>query len=292
MYYFLDPPKPKNTLNINCELFSYDGSDHLPTNQKIAFHHHHHEAFEILSVRKGELQVIIDDRKYDLKEGDAVVINPYSIHFGAWIQNSNLNEYVCITFSLNKWLDFQKSILLQEKKHIHEGTFCFDEFYTREKESDICTAIENISNIFSEKDAGSECKLASLVYCLLADLFSKHYHRTETEKFNSGSKTFRIEVSRYLSSHYAENISTADIATKLYMSVPSFCYQFKKHYGTTFLDYLAQYRITRAIEVYKEKETSLSNLASSVGFFDYCYFSRVFRKHTGQSPSEYFNKLK
>jgi len=290
MYYFLDQPQPQNTLNINCEVFRHDGSAPLGAHQKIAFHHHHHEAFEILAVKKGELQVSLDGRKYDLKEGDVVVVNPLCIHFGVWNPNGRQNEYVCITFSLGKWLGFQKSILFQEKNRIKEREFCFDEFYTREDDPDICASIESIADTFPKKDAVSECRLASSVYRLMADLFCKHYHSAEEEKVGSGEIAFRLKVSRYLFSHYAESISTADIAGELYMSVPTFCYQFKKNYGTTFLHYLVQYRITRATELYREKPMSLQELSAAVGFYDYCYFSRLFRKYMGESPSVYFKK--
>lgn len=291
MYYFSDKaPNPQDTLNINCEYFSYDGADELPTSQKIAFHHHHHEAVEILAVKKGELKVVIDDRKYELKNGDAVIINPYSIHFGTWIKNDQPNEYVCITFSLNKWLDFHRSVLSRQKKHLHEGTYRFDEFYTKDTDKEVYTSIENISSHFSGKDATSECRLAAEVYRLFAELFSGHYRITDSAQNKQGNIEFRTAVSRYLSSHYTENISTSDIASAFYMSVPTFCYQFKKHFGKTFLDYLSQYRITRAIEIYRENETTLLDLASSVGFYDYCYFSRVFHKYMGESPSAYFKK--
>lgn len=100
------------------------------------------------------------------------------------------------------------------------------------------------------------------------------------------------EVSKYLDTHYTENISTCDIAGNFYMTIPSFCYIFKKNFGMTFLSYLSKYRILRATELYKENQTSLSDLATMVGFDDYCYFSRSFRKHMGESPSIYFGKWK
>ena len=74
------------------------------------------------------------------------------------------------------------------------------------------------------------------------------------------------------------------------MSVPSFCYIFKKNFGMSFLNYLCKYRITRAVELYYEKNIALSDLAEAVGFNDYCYFSRSFRKCMGKSPTAYFEK--
>ena len=200
------------------------------------------------------------------------------------------NEYSCITFTLPKWLDVGDSVLFHQKNSLNEGQKCFDEFYDKKNQPNIWSNIETISEIFSKKDEASECYLASAVYRLLAELFFNHCHTADEENANHRNGHFMTDVSRYLSAHYTENISTADIASTFYMSVPSFCYQFKKHFGTTFLHYLAQYRIMRATELYKEKPMPLQMLSASVGFYDYCYFSRLFRKYRGESPSVYFKK--
>lgn len=291
MYYFSDQQDySKVTMNLNCEVFRYDGSCAPSTGPKLAFHHHFHESIEILAVKKGTVQITVDDRRYSLGEGEVILINPFRLHSGIWSATGEETEYICITFLLKKWLDFHDSVLLHEKNSLNEGKKCFDEFYDKERQPGIWSIIETISDVFSKKDEASECYLASAVYRLLAELFFEHYHPTEAEKANHGNVSFMTEVSRYLSAHYTESISTADIASTLYMSVPSFCYQFKKHFATTFLHYLAQYRITRATELYQEKPRPLQELSAIVGFYDYCYFSRLFRRYMGTSPSEYFKK--
>ena len=291
MYYFSDKQDDsKVTMNINCKTFRYDGSCAPSAPQKVAFHHHFHESVEILAVKKGTVHITVDDRQYSLEEGEVVLVNPFRLHSGIWSANGKQNEYICITFLLKKWLDFRDSVLFQQKNNLNEGKKCFDEFYDKKNQPSIWSNIENILNIFSKKDEASECYLASAVYSLLAELFFNHYRPAESGTANHRNIHFMTDVSRYLSKHYAENISTADIASAFYMSVPAFCYQFKKHFGTTFLHYLAQYRIMRATELYREKSMPLQELSATVGFYDYCYFSRLFRKYMGESPSVYFKK--
>jgi AraC-like DNA-binding protein len=46
------------------------------------------------------------------------------------------------------------------------------------------------------------------------------------------------------------------------------------------------------IKNYASSELSVKDIATAVGFNDYCYFSRSFKKYVGQSPAFYFKKWK
>lgn len=101
---------------------------------------------------------------------------------------------------------------------------------------------------------------------------------------------FTKSVAQYMKKSYAENISQSDLASIMHMSSSSFYKEFKKNFGMSFTNYLGFYRVTKAAEIYKEKPMPFSALASLVGFSDYDYFSKTFKKHLGESPARYFNK--
>lgn len=50
------------------------------------------------------------------------------------------------------------------------------------------------------------------------------------------------------------------------------------------------YRIIKSTELYKNSGLSIAEIATRVGFSDYSYFSRSFKKHMGISPSKYFKQ--
>ena len=56
--------------------------------------------------------------------------------------------------------------------------------------------------------------------------------------------------------------------------------------------YLLNKRLTRAKELLKETNASVFEIANSVGYDDQLYFSRIFKKHIGISPTEYKNASK
>ena len=52
------------------------------------------------------------------------------------------------------------------------------------------------------------------------------------------------------------------------------------------INYLIKYRLEQAIKLLKEEEYTIQEVAALVGYSDPLYFSRIFKKHVGYSPSQ------
>ncbi|WP_138205575.1 response regulator transcription factor [Haloimpatiens lingqiaonensis] len=91
----------------------------------------------------------------------------------------------------------------------------------------------------------------------------------------------------YMTEHYNENISLNDVATKVYLSESYLSRKIKKVMGVSFVEYLTKLRVSKAMEYLTEPEAKIAEVASKVGYTDYRYFSHVFKKYTGYSPSEF-----
>ncbi len=87
---------------------------------------------------------------------------------------------------------------------------------------------------------------------------------------------------------YADHALTAgSIAEALHYTNAYVCTVFKQHYGMTIHHYINVYRIARAKELLDATELPLSAIATQVGYENDSYFSRVFKKQEGVSPSDY-----
>lgn len=62
---------------------------------------------------------------------------------------------------------------------------------------------------------------------------------------------------------------------------------FKQETGKNLMMYIAEKRIEKAIEYMKDENVNLTEIAFLIGYDDYTYFNKVFKKITGKSPRDY-----
>ena len=95
------------------------------------------------------------------------------------------------------------------------------------------------------------------------------------------------KIVQYLHKNLARRITLADIGRMTFFS-PVYCDTvFKKDMGVSIIDYLLSRRIAEAKKLLIEGTFSLSEIAKQTGFTDSNYFTRVFKKRTGYTPTEY-----
>ena len=103
----------------------------------------------------------------------------------------------------------------------------------------------------------------------------------------SGTHPLMLQILRYLHAHIAEHITLADIARETFFSAVYCDAVFKKETGHSIIDYLLRERIALACRLLAEGTLSLRAVAEAVGFPDYNYFARTFKKRTGHTPGNY-----
>ncbi len=91
----------------------------------------------------------------------------------------------------------------------------------------------------------------------------------------------------YLETHYAEDISLEDMAEQVNISPPYFSKLIKKTTGFNFIDWLSMFRVKKAKELLTNSDLTVKEVCFMVGYKDPNYFSRIFKKRIGITPSEY-----
>jgi len=99
-------------------------------------------------------------------------------------------------------------------------------------------------------------------------------------------------VKNYINDHMKEEVTLAGLAEIFHFSPQYLAKKFKEEYGTTIMNYLVQRRIEKACSLLEHTELSIQEIASESGFEELNYFSKVFKKHTGITPSGYRKKDK
>ena len=104
---------------------------------------------------------------------------------------------------------------------------------------------------------------------------------------NRYGKGMMHQAKKFIESNYANHMTLEIVADHVGISPYYFSKLFKDRYGLTFIDYLTEIRIQKAKEEMLHSTKNLKEICYAIGYKDPNYFSRVFKKHTGLSPSEY-----
>lgn len=120
-------------------------------------------------------------------------------------------------------------------------------------------------------------------------IFERELKREHVLKNEYLDKEMDIAAS-YFNENYNRNINIEEYASSRGMSVSWFIRNFKKYTGQTPMQFIVALRINNAQLLLETTEYSINQIASIVGYDNQLYFSRLFHKQKGYSPSQYRNR--
>ena len=108
---------------------------------------------------------------------------------------------------------------------------------------------------------------------------------------NSISSNTIIKFKDYIDkNYYSEDINLDFLSAQFYINSCHLSSTFKKITGESLVEYTTKKRISEAKSLLKNDDIKLSEVAEKVGYKDYYYFSKLFKKYVGVSPLKYKNK--
>jgi AraC-like DNA-binding protein len=115
-------------------------------------------------------------------------------------------------------------------------------------------------------------------------------------KQSTGSKkkipAWAQELKDTIQDHIDTSLSLKEISKGLAINPSYLSREFSKYFDDlSFGDYIRKQRIEKAIELMRSPGLSLTEVAYFTGFSDQSHFTRIFKKHTGESPSAYRKKM-
>lgn len=112
---------------------------------------------------------------------------------------------------------------------------------------------------------------------------------SNTKKYHHCSKPIRL-CCEYINHHPNEKITLNDLADRIGYTQYHLSRKFKQEMGISLVDYIQDVKIEHAQFILRTKEMAVDDIAAELHFGSGSYFSSVFRKKTGESPSEYRKK--
>ncbi|MDQ0885553.1 two-component system response regulator YesN [Paenibacillus sp. V4I9] len=107
------------------------------------------------------------------------------------------------------------------------------------------------------------------------------------EKRSGKAKNVIERIRSLIDKRFAENLQVGDIAKEVFLSTTYLCLLFKQETGETINEYMTKVRVDKAKELLKDPANKFYEVCYAVGYSDPSYFSKIFKKQTGHTPSSF-----
>ncbi|WP_054028831.1 AraC family transcriptional regulator [Bacillus sp. FJAT-28004] len=144
-------------------------------------------------------------------------------------------------------------------------------------------SLSRMEQEWDQPEALAKLQVKSLFYQLICELMGQ----LQNQRLEQASPDIVLQAARYMDEHYTEPITADTLATLLNCSSRTMQRMFNKRLALGPIDYLMQIRIDKAKELLCRTNAGLKDIAEAVGYVDSYYFSRLFKRYTGVSPSTY-----
>ena len=257
-----------------------------------AIHPHTSKRSDLVSflcfvVLSGEGELSYEGQNYQLGAGDCVFIDcrkAYSHSTGysreddhTTVENKNANLW-----SL-QWCHFYAPSLpaVYEKYKERGGRPVFHP----EDIAPFVDLLTDLYNLAATSDYIRDMRINEKLGTLLTLLMEQSWH---PESVTVSRKRMELStIKEFLDEHYMEKVTLDDLAERFFINKFYLSKIFKETYGATVNNYLISKRITRAKQLLRFTDMTVDEIGVAVGMGDANYFSRMFRKVEGSSPSEY-----
>jgi len=262
---------------------------------------HSHDYMQIWYVTRGLCNHWIEGYSHDMVSGEAFILPPNMVHKTKLGPNT---EILCSEFSLDYFLPERKGNgMLALKEKILDFSF-MDYFMVAEDDvkpklslspkhqSFVENLMRSMLTEYSCDEPFSIQFLQTYIIQLLL-IFAREYHDMPTQREAAAVlQNYKILVQdaiAFIDAHYSEALHLEEICKLFMVSKTYFCYIFKLLTQRTFVEYVLNLRIHKAMVSLSQTNESITDICYNVGFNDLAHFSRTFKKIVGVSARTYRN---
>lgn len=229
----------------------------------------------------GHMKLVENDIVYDLLPGSVLFLSPGKEHHGIRVPADI--SYYYIHFHWQNLFEKTDSIEISKP----QDNFSLPKHFVLSPDQTlkIGQSFEQLEQEFASEKPFASKRLTSLFVLLLTDLHTDFYFQKTSD--TARTNTLSYSVYYYLREHCCEKISSSTLEKVFHHNFNYMNRLFKKTFSVTIFDYLASYRIQSSKTLLKSGYYSISQVAEKLGFCNAFYFSKVFKKYTQLTPSQY-----
>ena len=251
---------------------------------------HWHNDMEIIYIKKGRGRIAVDLAPFQVAGGDIVIVPPGQLHSIEQLEHDSM-EYENIIFQLDMLFPRQEDLCVNKyflpllQRQIEIPVYLTPEWEDYEKAA---ACLDQADELCSQKAAAYQLSVKAQLFQFFYILFSRSVPvQTGDGPVKSRSLDKAKLIFKYIESHYAENLTIKEMAEVCGFSQSHFMKFFKTCFGTSFVSYLREYRLTAAARLLLSSSSPVLTVAQETGFDNLSYFNRSFKAMYGTTPRLY-----
>ncbi|KZL91044.1 response regulator transcription factor [Clostridium magnum] len=220
-----------------------------------------------------EKELLLMDKIISEEENEAETLLNSIIESYVISSNENIDYFrERIQLLLERIIKVALKFKLRQDKWINEEE-CFYKLKSLENIESISTYIHEILVLVFDKTIEKEIKI----------------EESDNKKLNHLNRVLEPAL-KYIEENYREEMFLEKMASISNVSPYYFSKLFKKEMGMNFTTYVTKYKVEKAKEMLKNTDIPIVNIAAELGYYECGYFTKIFKKVEGVTPTKYRNK--
>ncbi len=255
---------------------------------------HWHKEVEIIYCLKGTVNLGVNEQVLKLKEGDAHVFPSGEAHFFLASPDS---ERIVYQFDLKLFHNIENLMISKRSLYDLFGSIpSYSMIWPQSIKEKITNLLLKLFHRSTQTEEGTEYEMAGLLNQLIAYFYKlptieKPVNQSRQAMKNQEVMACLNSVFTYVESNFLTAITMEEVANYVGFSPSYFSRFFKKHVGTSFIQYLTEYRINIAKYILGTSQQPLTEVASQSGFSSVKTFHHVFKAQVGISPKQFQKQI-
>lgn len=237
---------------------------------------HFHSYYEIYYLSDGNIEYLVDNKKYNLNSGSLLIIPPYAIHKNV-DDKATGHIRIVIYIDKNSFPELEQfKIKLFDKSDVQF-------YFIGGEETEHCAIRKILERLPAIKDENLRKVMLLELFLLL--LQQKKISSSSVEKRMQNKQI--SQIIGYINTEYAGDITLESLADHFCLNSTYLSRFFKKQTGFNFSVYLNNLRISKAVNILTTTDYNITETALCVGFRSSNHFCKIFKKIMGISPLAY-----
>ncbi len=267
------------------------------------------DEYLVYAIRDGNMFLNEEGTRYHLKKNDFLILEPGMSHEG---YEAAVCDYYYIHFKsdgirrverekegsfIEEMLEKRKKSLLSynlDEGDVIDSVACLPKYFHIPDSMDYRSLFRGAIDTYNHREEHYKRIASADVHRFLLDICHEYllYRGKIDNSVHVRKSEYHVEqIMSWLNSHYSSQISSKMLEDTFEINFDYINRVFSEMTGQTIFSYLNMLRINQAKELIRTTNLSFTEIAYLVGIEDRYYFSRVFKRMVGMTPTEYYNSL-